>query len=367
MPEALFENEELPLRPVFVLNRGVFLSYAAYIRRILVGLAGTVQASALVCPSGVEVESVLYPSVEWIEHPALRLPVFCNQNRRILIEKLARFKPTVLHAFHPGLVPLTSGIAAELEVPYVITFHGEPSHLITDKHAHFAARLIAPSESIRVKLENKWPAAKNRIELINIGTFVEDHCTCFARSFGIPSLIAIHPLNKGKLFLPLLNAIRHLVLDGHEMFVALMGVGPAEKSIRRHIRQLGLTSVVTVVPPVRPVRNILSGADIYLHLDDMGHFDAQLIEAVAVGLAVVGSWDESSGFLDRANTMVWDPKDELSIYACLKNVLSYKDNTRRSAAAAQSRLRAHNSVSGMVDRLVQTYYAAQHAYGEQVK
>jgi len=361
--ETRSELNEIPLRPVFILDRGVFLSYAAYIRRILVGLAGTSQATAMVCPSDVEVETILYPSVEWIEHPALRLPIFWNQNRRILIEKLARFKPSILHTFHPGLVPLTQRIADELQVPYVVTFHGEPSRLMhLDRQDCGAVRLIAPSEPIAEKLERKWPVLKDRIDRIHVGTFVEDRCGCYSRPQGIPSLIAMHPLDKIKVFLPLLNAIRHLVLDGHELFVAIMGSGPAEKTIRSHVRQLGLTSVVTIVPPIRPVRNILNGADIYLHIEDTGSFDAQLLEAMAAGLAVVGGADKTTGLLNEQNSTIWDPRDELSIYAGLKQALLDKDNTRRIASEAQARLRTECSVSRMVDRLIQTYAGAQRFY-----
>jgi glycosyltransferase involved in cell wall biosynthesis len=368
MSEVRIENGDTLLRPVFILDRGVFLSYASYIRRILVGLAGTAQATALVCPCDVEVESILYPSVEWIEHPALWLPIFCNQNRRILLEKLIRFKPTILHAFHPGLVSLTRRMAEELQIPYVVTFHGEPSRWMNpNKHVCGAVRLIAPSDSIADRLEKKWPAFGDRIEKIHVGTFVEDRCNCFSRPSSIPSLIAMHPLNKVKIFLPLLNAVRHLVLDGHEMFVALKGTGPAEKAIRGHIRQLGLSSVVTVVPPIRPVRNILSGADIYLYMEDTGQFDAQLLEAMAVGLAVVGSPDKTSGFVNSQTSIVWDPTDELSIYACIKQCLSNKDSTRQTAATAQARLRLDNSVSRMVDGLIQTYLASQRFYRDQCR
>ncbi|MCE5187153.1 MAG: glycosyltransferase [Planctomycetaceae bacterium] len=358
------EPGDLLLRPVFMLDRGVFLSYAPYIRRILVGLAGTAQAAALVGPPLVETESILYPSVEWIEHPALRLPVFGIQNRRILLDRLFRFKPTVLHTFHPGMVPLAGWLSRQLQIPYVVTFHAEPAPLLKlDQHPCGAISLIAPSESIAERLEKKWPALKTRIRRIHVGAFVEDSCACFSRSGSVTSLIATHPLNKLKLFLPLLNAVRHLVLDGHELFVALMGTGSAEKSIRAHIRRLGLSSIVTVVPPIRPVRNILNGADIYLHLEDLGMFDAQLLEAMAVGLGVVGAPDKTSGLLQsRSDSAVWDGRDELSIYSSLKQVFSNKDGTRRDAMTAQDRLRSSFSVSEMIARLIETYLDAQRFY-----
>lgn len=364
MMESRTDSGETLLRPVYMLDRKIFLAYASYIRRILVGLTGTVQSSALVCPGGIEVESVLYPSVEWIEYPALRLPIFFSQNNRILLEKLSHFKPTILHAFHPGLVPLTGWLSRQLDVPYVVMFGAVPSRWSYPfKKSCDAVRLIAPSQQIADGLKKRWPDLGSRVEQIHVGTFVEDDCVCFSRPHSVPSLIAMHPLNNLKLFLPLLNAVRHMVLDGHELFLALMGTGHAERAIRAHIRKLGLSSIVTVIPPIRPVRTILSGADIYLHLEDTGLFDAHLLEAIAVGLAVVGTPDRTGGLIQNGSS-VWDPKDELSVYACLKQALSNKDATRRNASNAQDRLRSECSVSGMVDRLVQTYLEAQKFYKE---
>ncbi|MHC5018488.1 MAG: hypothetical protein ACYTFP_08030 [Planctomycetota bacterium] len=82
MPEGFTEPSlETTVRPVFLVDKSVFQSYSAYIRTILVGLSGTAGASALVCPSGTDPQAILCPSVEHVEHPALRLPIFWSQNR----------------------------------------------------------------------------------------------------------------------------------------------------------------------------------------------------------------------------------------------------------------------------------------------
>ena len=139
-----------------------------------------------------------------------------------------------------------------------------------------------------------------------------------------------------------------------------MGTGKAEKAIRLHIRKLGLTSIVTVVPPLRPMRSVLSGADIYAHLSDSGTFDDQLLEAMAVGLAVVGSPETTSGLLHDGQTAAfWDWRDELNIYGCLKNMLGQREKSRQLAQNSQMHLRAHHSVSRMVDKLMKTYIEAQ--------
>lgn len=369
MAEGRNGISEMTIKPVFLVDRQVYQGYTSYIRRILVGLTGTAYASALVCPACVDTEAILCPSVELIEHPALRLPVFWQQNRRILLERLSRFKPTVIHTFYPGQVYLAHWLSQQLDIPYVVTLHRSPGRrLCLDKTLRHANGIIAPSEAVAEHIQKHLPALADRIERIRVGSFVEDSCRCFSRSQQIPSLIAVHPLEDVSTFKPFLNAIRHLMLDGFDLMVAIMGKGRKERNIRRMIRLLGLTSVVTVVPPMRPIRSIFGGADIYLHLEDTGSFDGRLLEAMAVGLAVAGCPEKSSGLLyDGQTACFWDGQDELSIYACLKRLLGQRAETRQLAVNGQAHLRQHNSVSRMVDKLMQTYTEAQQQYREKTK
>ena len=354
-------SQKIVVRPAFLVDKQVFAFYASYIRRILVGLTGSAHASSMVYPPAVDPQAILCPSVESFEYPVLQLPIFWNQNRKILLSQLYRFKPSVLHTFYPGQVRLTRWLARQLDVPYVVTCHHRPSRRVCfEKSISQAAALIAPSEPIAMDLNKKYPKLKTRTERIHIASFVEDRCCCFSREPDVASLIAVHPLDSFKLFESFLNAVRHLVLDGHEIMVAIVGEGKAEKEIRAHIRKLGLMSVVTVVPLIQPFRSILSGADIYIHLSDYGQFDAQLLEAMSVGLAVVGAPEQTSGLLYENRTAVcWDPEDQMDIHARLKKLLSTREQTRQIALNGQAHLRQHNSVSGMVDRLMQTYIEAQ--------
>ena len=356
------------LRPIFLVDQSTYHGYSSYIRRILVGLSGTAHTSALVCPSCVNVETILCPAVESIEHPALRLPIFFLQNRRILLERLSRLKPTVIHAFYPGYgqAVLANWLSRQLDIPYVLTLHrpiGKWRRF--ENPIRNAAKIIAPSEAIAKQLRSEWPALHDRIEQIHVGSFVEDQCRCFSDDTQIPSLVAACKLNNTDRFEPLLKAVRHLTLDGTELMLAIMGRGRREKQLRRQIRTLGLTGSVTVVPPMQPMRSILAGADMYLYLTDTGLFDARLTEAMAVGLAVAGCRETNSGLLIEGKTAAfWDPTDEQSIYACLKQCLGQRAETRQLALNAQVHLRQHNSVSGMVDRIMQTYIEAQQTHKE---
>lgn len=349
------------VRPVMLVDAGVYRSYAVYLRRVLVGLAGTAHASAVVCPGDIETSTMDCPTVEKIEYPALRLGIFKPTNQRILLNHLGRFKPTVIHTFSPGQVSLAAFLSETLDVPFVVTFHGRPRRWdLQRKAVRQAARILAPSEVLAERARSVYPELRERIELVPIGSYVEDVCACFSRANLPASLIAVYPFEDADVFEPLLGAVRHLALDGFEFMLALMGSGRAEGAIRRRIRSLGLSPVVTIVPPMRPLRTVLAGADIFLHLKDDGLFNAQMLEAMGVGLAVAGVPDETGGLpADGQTAALWDGTDELSIYGCLKRLLGQRDWARRLALNGQDFLREQCSVSCMVDKILASYVTAQ--------
>jgi len=351
------------VRPALLIDRQTYRNYAVYLRRILVGLAGTAHASAVVCPGDIDVSAVICPTVEQIEYPALRLGIFRSANRRVLLERLLRFKPTVIHAFYPGQTELADFLSVALQTPFVVTVHGQPTGWrLSRQHQNMqnAAKIIAPSESMAGRIAAAWPSLRDRIELVAIGSYVEDECACFSKKSGPASLIAVEPLDDIRLFEPLLGAVRHLILDGCELMLVLMGTGKAERAIRRQIRLMGLANAVTIVPPMRPLRTVLSGADVFLHLKDRGLFNVQLLEAMGVGLAVAGAADPTTGLLTEGQTaMLWDAADELSIYGCLKRLLGQPDAARRLAMNGQTLLQRQCGVSCMIDRTLEVYLAAQ--------
>ena len=101
-----------------------------------------------------------------------------------------------------------------------------------------------------------------------------------------------------------------------------------------------------------------------MHLKDRGLFNAQMLEAMGVGLAIAGAEDPTSGLLKDGQTAVlWDGKDEQSIYGCLKRMLSQRESTRQLALNAQAFLRQQCGVSNMVDCILDAYAAAKQTAG----
>ncbi len=192
-----------------------------------------------------------------------------------------------------------------------------------------------------------------------MGVFVEDKCAAFNDPQRITSMLVARRLNDHHQFEALLNAVRHLAVDGHEFIMAIMGKGRAERKLYRMIKDLGLGQLVTVVPEMNPLRDIMSGADIFIQPKPVLKDRSNLLEAMSVGMAIACSEKDDPELLkDSMTAVTFDPEDELSIYNALQRLLTDKDFARSIAASAQQHLRDRNKVSEMIDGLIKVYSAA---------
>jgi glycosyltransferase involved in cell wall biosynthesis len=352
-------SEEKPaIRPAILADEWTLYYYASCIRKIMVGLTGEGHSAILVGPPGPAIETILYPSVDFIEHPEIKLRLFASKNRQLLFEKLSHNKPTLIHGFWPGDIKLLSFLSEKLEIPVVVTFF-EPPRKRRLSSISKSAILAASSEPIYQSILSGAGKLKPRVMCVPLGTFVEESQVCFSNLNQTTSIVVCEDLKNAADYDPLLDAVRHLLAEGFEFSLAIMGQGPAERAIRKQINHLGLTYVVALVPPLHPVRPIFQGMDIFIHLKDRRRCNLALMEAMSVGLAVAGCADSTTGLMQNEKTaLLFDSMEEMSIYACLKQLLSKHELARTLAQNARQHLQSHYSVSQMVDGYIEAYTTA---------
>lgn len=352
-----FNLQRIPIRPAILADAWTIRFYSSFLRRILVGLTGSMFSAALVGPDGQDTHNILHPSVDFILHPEIRFWPLAYKNRPLLLDKLIRFKPTLLHGFWPGDWRLVQWLSEVLDLPAAVTVF----EAMTVKSAKYFSNITvfaAASAPIYQSLLSAGIAAE-RIVSVPLGTFVDSETGCFDQPDQMPSVVTCENLTHASDYEPLLLACRHLLADGFDFSLALMGEGPAERYIRHSIKRLGLTSAVTVVPPLRPVRPVLQGMDIFVHLKDRGRCNLALLEAMSVGLVVVGCPDSTMGLLRNNQTaIVCDTDDETSLYQGLKQVLSESKLARQLAENARLYLQTNHTVSGMIDNSIELYKLA---------
>lgn len=354
-------SDKEAIRPALIVAPGDVRNYSALIRRIFVGLATEGCFSALVCNSDASGISKVNPLTEFIVYPMLRSPLFFIQNRKILLQKLTDFKPTVLHCLSPARYRLTRCLAHRLGVPFVLTFDSTgpvPFHL--RKPMRTCQALIAPSKPIAEYLRRGSRHYAASVKQINIGAFVNDSVACFANPNRIPSMVIAQRLENSAAFGPFLNAIKHLAIDGCEFIVVIIGKGPAQRQIYKKIKQMGLSNTITLLNRIGHLHLALAGADIFVQVQKRNAFNLRLLEAMAAGLAVASCRDGIDGLvIDTQTAATFDPDDELSIYSCLQKLLGRRELAQQLAINAQTHIKKHYSVSKMTNALLETYADVQ--------
>jgi len=367
-----------PLRPVLVASAETISDYSIFLKHLLVGFADKSIPVALVCPADSEVDSVISGAVEVIRYPAFKLPLLWCQNRKILFERLEKFKPSILHCLCESRAVFTRQLARQLDLPYVLTVNS-----LQKRRGWFAcrrriypffisprrcAKIITPVQSIAADIARACPQFAERVERINIGTFTAEQSGCFNRPGRQASMITVHSFRNESEFENLLGAVRHLAIDGYEFMLVIIGGGRGERRLRKLLAVLGISQMVVIVSGVQPCRSVLSAGDIFIQPRVCDYFNPLLLEATSVGLAVAcckGGVDDL--LIKGRGCVVFDPADELSIYNSLRELLDKREAARRIAEAAQEYLRENHTVSGMISSVLQTYSDAQQWYSGQKK
>jgi glycosyltransferase involved in cell wall biosynthesis len=348
------------LRPALIASEHTVSEYFIFLGHLLTGLADESIPTALVCPPDYDVHSIVPPSVEIIRHPAFKLPILWHQNRKRLTEQLTKFEPTVLHCLCESKAPLTSQLARQLDLPYVLTVNSLQKRwgkfYISAKHC---AKIIVPAESIAAHLAKTYPKFIGRIEQINVGTFVAKQSICFDRSSRLPSMVVAHPLDSMDNLENLFAAVRHLAIDGYEFMLVIIGSGRADRQLRKLLSALSLLDIVISVPKLQPWRAVLAAGDIFIQPAASNAFNPLLLEAMSVGTAVASCKGGVDDVIIKDRTaVVFDPNDELSIYGSLQRLFSKPELARQLATSAQEYLRENHTVSNMISAILRTYRGA---------
>jgi len=268
---------------------------------------------------------------------------------------------------------LARQLARQLDLPYVLTVNSLQKrwkHFAYQRQIHplsisssHCAKIIVPAKSIAANTAEVYPRFAERIEQINIGTFVGESSGCFCESSRLPSMVIAHPLDNVDEFENLFGAVRHLAIDRYEFMLVVIGSGRAEKQMRRLLAALGLLQTVTIVPRLRPWRSVVGAGDIFIQPVASTAFNPLLLEAMSVGSAVAackGGVDDL--IIEEQTAVVFDPGDELSIYSSLQQLFDRRELARQIARGAQEYLRENHTVSNMISSTLRTYHEAVQWY-----
>jgi len=358
---ALENITKKSLRLALIASKDTVSEYSIFLNHLLVGLADESIPVALIYPPDCDMDHMFTGAAEIIQYPVFDLPLTEHLNRRLLIERLVKFKPTVLHCLCESRALLTRRLSRRLDLPYILTINSLAKQL--DKFSvspRRCATIITPTKSIAADIAETYPRFSDRIEQINIGTFVLDGNGCFSDSSRCATIVMTQTLDDVDSIENLFTAIRHLMIDEYEFMMIVTGNGRGEGQLRQLLAALDLLQTVTIVPRLKPWRSLLGAGDIFVQPKPDYSFNPLLLEAMSVGSVVAtckGGVDDL--IIDGQTAVVFDPDDELSIVNTLQHLLNKRDFARKIAKTAQQHLKDNHTVSKMISDTLQTYERAQ--------
>ncbi len=360
------EPRSSQIRPALILDGDFLRDNTSMIRRYLIALVSEGFVPIVVGPPGGDLTNVISPSVEIVEYPVFQIPLLWIQNRTFLLDMLDDLEPTILHCLCPKRIRLTAYVAEALDLPYVASFSRPPGRWFHPRIQSTQCRqIIGTSPAVVRRLNQVYPRMANSVRQVCPGEFVGETCACYADPNRQPSLIAIQPLEDIRYFEFLLNAIRHLAIDGLNFAAAILGQGRGSGAIHRMIRRLGLSRIVTVAPPIKPLQAVLSAADLFIQSGRPLDMNPALLDAMSVGMAAALSKNSLEEILAPGVVAEYfDPGDEFSMYSCLQKLLTQREHARHLGRNAQEYMRRHHSVSQMMEELIRIYQHAQQGYSD---
>ncbi len=345
-----------PLRLALIASESTISNYSLFLKYLLVGLVDQSIPTVLICPPNCDVDSVISPSVEVIRYPAFQLPLTDRINKKILAEKLDKFKPSVLHCLCETKLAPTRHLAKHFDKPYILNINSLQKPRGLSAASKHMAKIITPSTAISDSIIYAYPQLASSIELINTGIFTESKCNCFARPNRIASLLTARRIDNADEFENLLGAVRQLLIADYDFMLVIIGSGPAEPQLRKLLKGYGISRNVIIVPKLPYNRSILSAADIFIQPWISKGFNTLLLEAMSIGCAVAACNNGIDDLvIDNKTALVFDPKDPLSIHDTIKKLLDSREVARKIASQAQDYLRENHSVSQMITSILQIY------------
>jgi len=154
----------------------------------------------------------------------------------------------------------------------------------------------------------------------------------------------------------LLQAVERLRVRSQELHLALIGRGPAKRSLWRELRARKLLDCVSLLDEPAMWPAALYGADILILPTCQRELWLAPLEAMAGGRLVIASRDQLADWLIEDQTChMFAPGDADELAACISRAVARHPQTLAVTRAAAEYVRRTHTVAGLAARLVAHY------------
>jgi glycosyltransferase involved in cell wall biosynthesis len=328
----------------------------------LAGLGGQGYGASLVCtsvPVEIAEKGLPFPVTTWNALGG-RWTGFISAGT--FREFLRRTEADVIHVHGTGLGFSGRRFLRAARAPLVFT----PYSLNGDRYeaariGRRAACVIALSEFMREGLVNRSRIPRETLRLVTPGVDLKLYDFLPPRiGERVPVVGAVAPLEPERGQSVFLRAVKILAASVREAEFIVAGDGREERSLRREAAALGVEKRVTFVPGLANYRGAIAAVDIFVRPSLSGGFGYGVLEAMAMGKAVVAT---SAGSVPE---MVVEGKtarlvakgDAAALAEAVGQLLTHPQAARELGAAARRSVSERFSMQRVVAETVSVYAEA---------
>ena len=257
--------------------------------------------------------------------------------------------------------------------PYISTCHGFFKQRIFRRiFPCWGLKVIAISEAVKEHLIEDFKVKEENISLIHNGIDVDKFRVQSSefrvekkKELGLgngPVVGIIARLSDVKGHIYLIEAMKEVLGTFPDARLLIVGDGKMKQDLVALARRLGITQNVYFIPSVKEARDILAVMDLFVMPSLAEGLGLSLIEAMAAGLAVIGSdiGGIRSLIKDGYNGLLVKPAEPTELSSAILGLL--RDKTRPSllGAHAQEFIRQHFSQEDMLGETEKLYLEYRH-------
>ena len=283
------------------------------------------------------------------------------------LKKIVRkFNIDLIHSHSRTTQVLGDWLGRALAKPHIFTCHGFFKPKIWRRiHGCWGKKVIAISQQVKEHLITDFKLDEFKVRVINNGIDTKNFGDFsgregMRRKLGVQTdflvgIIARLSDVKGHIYL--IQAISRVLRVFPSTKLLIVGQGRTKNALIKEVRDLGLKSSVIFIPETKNTKDLLAAMDVFVMPSLQEGLGLALMEAMAQGIAVVGS--EVGGIKtliqDNVNGLLVAPADVPALAKAIIRLLNDSYVRRNLGAQAREFIIANFSKEEMVDKTEAVY------------
>lgn len=293
------------------------------------------------------------------ELPGYSLPIWKRVVNRTVLNELQTSPPDLIHCIGPRMLQQAGWVQRELDCPIVVsvTDQTEAARLAASSRIQSVSAIVGVSQSVNSVLPKNLEHIEQRVIAPGVPLDLQEDPQPILDPERVPVVGMVGPLEvmKGGSFF--LRACHRVIEAGQPIRIVVTGSGPEERNLRRLATSLNLDEHITFVDDGAAMSTYLSAIDIFCLPSLQQGFGIFLLEAMAMGKAVIASGVGGVlGILrDGENGMMVPPSDSRSLAERMLVLLNDPKLARKMAIAGKNVVEDNFTIDRMTSDMLELY------------